>query len=263
MSWQDYEFLRASLQLAHPSWHESIAQGLTALYQQTPGYFHDLLKHEFLPSENRLFAAFSLPISEVSHVLIGEGPYPRIQSATGYAFMDGAVTSLWANSARVGLSKSVNRATSLRNFIKMLLVAEGVLRPDDTGASAFAQIAVELADATNAYIESGAELQANFTRQGILLLNASLVYRPDVAPAKDARAWQPFLQTILRALLSRTTQAPADLILWGKIAETINLLPEAKNFAQIVSEHPYNLSFIQNTTMQQFFKPLQLLKLVP
>lgn len=253
---------QACLQHAHISWHNCISQGLTAMERANPGYLHSLQDEQFLPNAHRVFAAFSLPLAQVNHVLIGEGPYPRPQSATGYAFMDGAVTSLWANPERSALSKTVNRATSLRNFIKMLLVAEGLLQAQETGASAFAQIASELADKQNGYIETGAELQANFTRNGILLLNASLVFRADVAPVKDAKAWRPFLQTILQTLLSRQDQAPADLILWGKIAESVNQLPEAQAFTQIASEHPYNLSFISNRAMQQFFNPLQLLKLV-
>lgn len=260
MSWQDHQIWQVCLHQADSSWQAVLRQGLDAVEQAQPGYLESLRNRQFLPTQNRLFAAFSLPFDHVQHVLIGEGPYPREQSATGFAFMDGAVASLWANAERSALSKTVNRATSLRNFIKMLLVAEGVLAPDDTGASAFAAIASLLRDPELAYIETGAELQQNFIRNGVLLLNASLVFSSDVAPAKDALAWRPFLQRILRSLQERAQQAPADLILWGKIAEAVNQIPEARNFPQLLSEHPYNLSFIQNSAMQQFFKPLQLLK---
>ncbi len=260
MSFLSSPWLESCLEQADASWHPAILQGLQALEAASPGYLTKLQQSEFLPSQHRLFAAFSLPLAQVQHVLIGEGPYPRELSATGYAFMDGAVTSLWANAERTALSKTVNRATSLRNFIKMLLVAEGQLSPTDTGASAFAAIAAVLSDPNQAYIETGGELQENFLRQGVLLLNASLVFRADVAPAKDAQAWRPFLQTILQALHERVDQAPVDLILWGKIAEAVNQLAVAHNFKQLQSEHPYNLSFIQNPRMQQFFMPLQLLK---
>jgi uracil-DNA glycosylase len=72
-----------------------------------------------------LFAAFAQPLDRVRYVLVGEGPYPRAESATGVCFMDGAVGDLWSEA---GLSKPVNRATSLRNFMKMLLVADGQLQ---------------------------------------------------------------------------------------------------------------------------------------
>ena len=67
------------------------------------------------------------PLSSVRTILFGESPYPREGSANGYAFWDAAVENLWSDS---GLSKAVNRATSLRNFIKMLLLARGDLNHD-------------------------------------------------------------------------------------------------------------------------------------
>ncbi|HAT31470.1 MAG TPA: uracil-DNA glycosylase, partial [Janthinobacterium sp.] len=67
-----------------------------------------------------------------------EGPYPRAASATGVCFMDGAVGALWSEA---GLSKPVNRATSLRNFMKMLLLADGQLALDATSGAALAPVA--------------------------------------------------------------------------------------------------------------------------
>ena len=77
-----------------------------------PAYLSALAEDHFLPTQGRLFAAFSQPLEEVRYVLVGEGPYPREESATGVCFMDGAVRELWSTQ---GLSKPVNRATSLRN----------------------------------------------------------------------------------------------------------------------------------------------------
>jgi uracil-DNA glycosylase len=47
--------------------------------------------------------------------------------------------------------------------------------------------------------------------------------------------------------------------LWGKIAEQLKRIPETAHFPQILAEHPYNLSFIKNKEMQDFFRPMQLL----
>src|SRR5579864_9224505 len=94
-----------------------------------PHYLAALAESYFLPTEGRLFAAFKQPLDKVTHVLVGEGPYPRVESATGVCFMDGAVGALWSER---GLSKAVNRATSLRNFMKMLLVADRQLAPEHT-----------------------------------------------------------------------------------------------------------------------------------
>jgi uracil-DNA glycosylase len=167
--------------------------------------------------------------------------------------MDGAVGEVWSES---GLSKPVNRATSLRNFMKMLLVASGRLQPDATGGAALAPIAQ--AAGSDGSIQTLAELQDNLHGHGFLLLNAALVFRKHVAPVIDARAWLPFLQTVLAALAERPQ--PPTLVLWGKIAEQLKKLPETAAFPQALAEHPYNLSFIAHQGMQQLFGPMELLR---
>jgi len=235
---------------AHASWQPILLRGLEAVAKGHPGYLPALAADDYLPTGQRLFAAFALPLGEVRYVLVGEGPYPRAESATGVCFMDGAVGSLWSEA---GLSKPVNKATSLRNFMKMLLVADGQLDPRDTGGAALAPIAARAASI--GLIQTLAQLQDNLTAHGFLLLNASLVFRPHVAPVIDAKAWLPFLQTVLDALGRR---APT-LVLWGKIAEQLRKLPETERLLQVASEHPYNLTFIHHARMQELFRPMRLL----
>lgn len=242
-----------ALDRADVSWRPVLKAGLDAMHAAAPAYF-DTLDH-FLPTERRLFAAFAQPMGRVRYVLIGEGPYPRAESATGVCFMDGAVKGLWSEEEGGGLSKAVNKATSLRNFMKMLLVADGRLAPDDTGSVALAKIAAQSRGVPGA-VQSLSEIQQKFFDAGFLLLNATLVFRDSVAPAKDAKAWMPFLQTVLAALQA---QQPT-LVLWGKIAEQLNKLPEAQALPQIAAEHPYNLSFITNSNMHALFQPMQLLR---
>ncbi|MFL6676324.1 MAG: uracil-DNA glycosylase family protein [Massilia sp.] len=245
----------AALDRADASWRPCLLAGLEAVARADPGYLPALGNH-YLPTGQRLFAAFALPLDKVRYVLVGEGPYPRAESATGVCFMDGAVGELWCDS---GLSKPVNRATSLRNFMKMLLVADGQLRPDETAGLALAPVAA--AARANGSIQTLAQLQDNLVRQGFLLLNAALVFRPHVAPAVEARAWLPFLQAVLAALA--TQPAPPTLVLWGKIAEQLKRLPETAHLPQACAEHPYNLSFITSQEMQSLFGPMRLLRAAP
>ncbi|MEA5097264.1 MAG: uracil-DNA glycosylase [Burkholderiaceae bacterium] len=245
-----------ALALAHPSWHAALRAGLDAVAQADPAYLPALAEDDFLPHGGRLFAAFSQPLDAVRFVLVGEGPYPRAESATGYCFMDGAVGELWSES---GLSKKVNRATSLRNFMKMLLVADGRLSLAQTGGSALAPIAVEARSSGSELIGSLADLQHNLHQHGFLLLNATLAYRAQVPPAKEARAWWPFVEVVLQALAQPSAALPT-LVLWGKIAERLATMQVAQRFPQAVSEHPYNLSFIGNEGMQALFRPLVLLQ---
>ena len=243
----------AALALADASWRPHLVAGLEAMLRATPDYLPTLAADDYLPNGGRLFAAFALPLAQVRYVLMGEGPYPRAESATGVCFMDGAVGSLWSET---GLSKPVNRATSLRNFMKMLLVADGSLQIEDTGGAALAPIAK--AARAGARIQTLAALQDNLLNEGFLLLNASLVFRKHVAPVVDARAWIPFQQAVFAALAA--CEAKPTLILWGKIAEQLKKVPESAGFPQIQAEHPYNLSFIGHEDMHQLFGPMQLLR---
>src|SRR5476651_2063113 len=96
-----------------PSFRPIIQQALTSLDKT---YLDALTQSDqWLPGPKQIFNAFSLPLDKVNYVLFGESPYPRAQSANGYAFWDAAVKNLWSEK---GMTKEVNRATSLRNFLK-------------------------------------------------------------------------------------------------------------------------------------------------
>ncbi|MFZ6732572.1 uracil-DNA glycosylase [Undibacterium sp. Ji42W] len=267
-SWQDAcpDDVRLAVEQAHTSWRPAIETGLQRVHDANPHYFLGLTTSDYLPNQGRLFTAFSMPMDDVHYILMGEGPYPRADSATGYCFMDGAVKSLWSDEEGGGLSKKVNRATSLRNFMKMLLVASGHLQQEATTGDAMAAVASQARQPDSGFIQTLDDLQQNLIGQGFLLLNASLVFREDTAPVKDAKAWQPFLQTVLSALhqhQSGQNKRTAMLILWGKIAEQLRAMSEAALYEQISAEHPYNLSFIANKTMQDFFRPMNLLSKLP
>lgn len=248
---------REALALADASWQPALQQGLEAVAAAEPAYLPALDKEGYLPTRGRLFAAFAQPLDAVRYVLVGEGPYPREESATGVCFMDGAVAELWSAS---GLSKPVNRATSLRNFMKMLMVADGLLMPEATGGDAVAAVAHRALAADSTFIRTLPELQHNLHAHGFLLLNAALVFRPHVPPVREAKAWRPLLERVLAALAGRAGQEPPTMVLWGKIAGWLDGLPAAAAFPRAVAEHPYNLSFIQNPDMQALFGPLHLLR---
>jgi uracil-DNA glycosylase len=245
--------------VADPSWRAILQAGLNAIDAAHPGYLEALADDHYLPNGGRVFNAFTQPLDAVHYVLVGEGPYPRPESATGVCFMDGAVGSLWSEK---GLSKPVNRATSLRNFMKMLLVADGQLALERTTGEALSEVADRARGADGGMIQTLRELQDNLTGRGFLLLNATLVYRPHVPPVKEAKAWLPFLQVVLAALADhadRKEQQAPELVLWGKIATQLEALPVYGRFPKKVAEHPYNLSFIGNPLMQSFFGPMRLL----
>lgn len=252
------ELINEALKRTHPSWQPVLIKGLKAIARQTPDYLNELTTDNFLPTQGRLFAAFSQPFEAVRYVLVGEGPYPREESASGYCFMDAAVRDLWSDT---GLSKQVNRATSLRNFVKMLLVADGTISPDRTGSDVMKQVSLTALSEGSPFIRTLAEMQKIMIANGFLLLNAALVFRSHVPVAKETKAWQPFMVTVLEALAKNKVarkELPV-LILWGKMAEKLISMPFVSSYRCVVSEHPYNLSFIHNTDMQSLFRPMRLL----
>ncbi|DAB32773.1 MAG TPA: uracil-DNA glycosylase [Sulfurospirillum sp. UBA11407] len=230
----------------HDSWQEIIEYAYKGL---NPKYRAFLEENEsYFPKYNQFLNAFkTLPLEQTKYILFGQDPYPREKSAIGYAFIDGAVSSLFSKD---GFSKEVNRATSLRNFLKMLLVANGTLTCKDVSQSAIAKI--EKKD----YINSIYELKDNFEKNGILLLNTALIFSTKEETKYHIKEFQPFMQRLLGKLFGYDVK----LILFGNMAKDIQKsLPNSIHFSAIKTLHPYNIGFISDSSVQDFFKPMNLL----
>ena len=231
----------------HSSWRNCLKTALTTLDKN---YLASLLENPgWLPGANNIFNAFSQPVADTKYVLFGESPYPRADSANGYAFWDAAVKDLWSPT---GLSKAVNRATSLRNIIKMLLLAENKLPPEKLTQPDIA--ALDKHD----LISTNQQLFTNLLNHGFLLLNATPVLRPNLV-RQDARAWRPFLAHVLQFLIQ--AQPQVEFILLGNIANEIDALLPQPGLKKLYAEHPYNISFINNPVVLDFFRPFHLLKI--
>ncbi|QRN03686.1 uracil-DNA glycosylase [Legionella sp. MW5194] len=233
--------MRELIEKTHSKWHDTLDRALGCMNSE---YLRQLQREvDWLPGNENLFAAFSRPPECMKFLLLGESPYPRPQSANGYAFWDNAVGALFSDR---GLSLEVNRATSLRNLIKMLLVARGDLQEDCS------QTAIARLDKRH-YIQTAQQLFNGMMERGFLLLNASLVYRDNQVPY-HSRQWQPFMNSLFDQLAE--SHPSIQLVLFGKIAAQVK---NAERFSCLVAEHPYNLSFINNPDVLAFFKPLDLL----
>ena len=235
----------------HDDWRQILVESLSTL---DSSYLDDLLQDsEWLPGVDRLLSAFHRDRSGVYYLLIGESPYPRKESANGIAFYDAAVDSLWSDQ---GLSKAVNRATSLRNIVKTALVAEGYLRKDADGK--ITQHAIAALD-KRGLAQTLAGLFANLERAGFLMLNATPVLHPGRKPAQEARYWQDFLERLL-TLIAANSEQRITLLLWGKIAKLVEDMPASENYDKLVCEHPYNISFIDNPEMLRLFAGVRVLQ---
>jgi uracil-DNA glycosylase len=228
----------------HPEWQETI----NAAYNAIDSDYRSFIENgDFIPARSKIFNAFkTLPKSKVKYILFGQDPYPRERSAIGHAFIDGAVERIFSDK---GLSKEVNRATSLRNFIKMALVADGLLTPKDLSQEAIAKID------KSTLIDSIDELRCNFEKSGVLLLNAALLFENKKASNSHVKAWRPFMQVLLESL-----DENVELILFGNLAKMIKKIPESQKFLHHEMEHPYNHTFILNQKALNLFAPMKLLQ---
>ena len=227
-------------------WHPILLKSLSNLEDD---YLQFLIAGDYLPGRERLFNAFkSLKPTDVRYILFGQDPYPRKESATGYAFIDGKVKDIFSDK---GLSKEINRATSLRNFIKTLLVIDGYLSCKDTSQEAISKI-----DKSN-IIKTLDELKDNLISNGVLLLNTALVFESKNRSRYHLKIWKSFIRVFLEEMNSYSL----TLILFGNYANNIQkILPPLHNFTTVSLEHPYNHSFICNKNAHNLFKPMQLLK---
>ncbi len=228
----------------HSSWEDILAKCFDSFDDEYLNFLEQ--DNNYFPNKENFLNAFkTLPLTQTKYILFGQDPYPREESAIGYAFIDGKVKALFSDE---GLSKEVNRATSLRNFMKMLFVCEGELH-EDFSKEAVAKIK------RSKYIQTIGELRLNFEKNGVLLLNMALVFSSKQESKKHIKAWRGFVQRFLEQLQKENI----ELILFGKIAQDIEKIDEAKSFTKHILPHPYNISFITDTKAHQLFKPMCLL----
>jgi len=228
------------------SWNDIISQAFDALDKE----YQEFLDKDsgYIPNKDNYLNAFkTLPLEDVKYILFGQDPYPRAESASGYAFIDSNVKTLFAPN---GLSKEVNKATSLRNFIKMLLVSMGRLSTQDTSQQAIAKIP------KNDLIDSINNLRANFEQNGVLLLNTALVFTDKKDSTKHIKEWRGFIEVLLSKLQDRDI----TLILFGNHAKDIQKRFDLSSFHIIHTPHPYNTSFITNKDAQNLFGSMKLLE---
>ena len=232
--------------MIHPSWEILLTNAYAALDEEYKLFLEE--DKEYFPTKAFYFNAFkTLAKQDVKYILFGQDPYPREQSAGGYAFIDMKVETLFC---ATGLSKEVNKATSLRNFMKMALVANKMLSSKDTSQQAI----VKLDKST--LINSINELRINFEKNGVLLLNTALIFTNKKSSKQHIKAWRPFMKVLLEGLRE---QAP-KLILLGNDAHDLKKHFDLSHFESIVLEHPYNTSFINNPNTLKLFAPMRLLE---
>jgi len=172
-------------------------------------YFKDLEKFvieeyknkTIYPKINEVYNAFRYTsFEDIKVVIIGQDPYHGENQAEGLCF---------------SVKKGIPKPPSLVNIFKEL--------HDDLGYD----------------IPKNGSL-VDWTKEGVLLLNAVLTVEKDKAASHKGRGWETFTNEVIKVINTKTT--PVVFILWGSYARSKKeLITNDKHFI-IESAHPSPLS---------------------
>lgn len=158
-------------------------------------------RYTVYPPGNRIFAAFDYtPFEEVKVVILGQDPYHGPGQAHGLCF-----------SVPIGVPKP----PSLQNILKELHTDLGIEFP------------------------SHGNLE-NWSRQGVLLLNATLSVRANVAGSHQNKGWERFTDKAIYKLAQE--REGLVFMLWGKYAQAKEVLINIDKHLILKAPHPSPLS---------------------
>ncbi len=158
-------------------------------------------RHLVYPPGKEIFRAFdTCPFADVRVVIVGQDPYHGPGQANGLCF-----------SVRNG----VPFPPSLVNILKEVSADTGNPMPDD------------------------GDLE-RWSRQGVLLLNATLTVRDGSPGSHQNRGWEQFTDAVIR-LLSSEKQGLVFL-LWGSYAQKKGAVIDRSNHLVLEAPHPSPLS---------------------
>jgi len=153
------------------------------------------------PPGQQIFAAFNCtPFQEVKVVILGQDPYHGPGQAHGLCF---------------SVPQGVAKPPSLINIFKEINLDLGLPMPNHGNLEKWA-------------------------RQGVLLLNATLTVRSNMAGSHQNKGWETFTDAAIRQLSNR--REGIIFILWGNYAQAKQSLIDCKKHFVLKSVHPSPLS---------------------
>ncbi len=153
--------------------------------------------HTIYPPGKQIFAAFDLtPFDEVKVVILGQDPYHGAGQACGLCF---------------SVQDGVKPPPSLQNIFKEL--------ESDVGVKI----------STNGNLEKWA-------KQGVLLINATLTVRANMAGSHQNKGWEIFTDNVIKALSEQ--KEGLIFILWGNYAQAKETLINSKKHHVLKAAHP-------------------------
>ncbi len=185
-----------------PSWKKVLQNEFGEEYFRT---LTEFVKSEYqhaivYPPPKNIFRAFDLtPFDKVEVVILGQDPYHGPKQANGLCF---------------AVSEVVPLPPSLQNIFKEL--------------SADCSLPFE-ALAKKGNLE-------HWSKQGVLLLNATLTVRAHIAGSHQGKGWEQFTDAVIRALSEE--RESLVFILWGNYAKAKGAHIDRTKHLVIESAHP-------------------------
>ena len=156
---------------------------------------------QVFPPSDDIFNAFHLtPLSKVKVVIIGQDPYHNVGQAHGLCF---------------SVNKGVKIPPYLVNIYKEMKSDLGIDQP------------------AHGYL-------ADWARQGVLLLNATLTVRRSEPNSHKGKGWEIFTDRVIELLNRR--EKPMAFILWGANAKAKEALITNPDHLILTGAHPSPLS---------------------
>ena len=185
------------------SWYEALRNEFESSYfVEIKTFLIEEKRHYVVyPPSNLIFNAFNLtPFDKVKVVILGQDPYHNVGQAHGLAF---------------SVPDGIQIPPSLQNIFKELNSDIGMPIPKSGNLE-------------------------NWAKEGVLLLNASLTVRANMAASHARIGWQQFTDAAIRALSEKKEHLV--FILWGNYAiAKENLIDHSKHLV-LKTVHPSPLS---------------------
>lgn len=186
-----------------PSWKAELSDEFNAEYFTKLKEFLVTEKQtqRVFPQGNKMFSAFNhTPFNKVKVVILGQDPYHGEGQAHGLCF---------------SVPDGIAKPPSLVNIFKEIHADLGLPIP------------------TTGNLEKWAD-------QGVLLLNATLTVRANLAGSHQKRGWENFTDAAIKKLSDKRENLV--FILWGRFAQNKEVLIDAGKHCILKSAHPSPLS---------------------
>jgi len=227
-----------------PFWFEKLYPVISKNDDYKYFFFDD---NKFFPElENRFNAINNVNFEndDIKVVVFGQDPYPRKESATGYAFWDGKIKS-WETPL----------SPSFRNIIKSVLIHENLATKDDKIKSLRRIIKENNIFPPDNFFENSIE-------NGVIWLNAALTFESKLQTDlnKHLKFWKPIIETIINTLLEETENI--IFIFWGSKSLRFHKYiqkTDFKNYFSITNGHPMLESFHNKNTFDEIGEVLSAL----